>query len=41
KTLHFFSPEVLARVYPTRDEPFLGFPSPGKSFLFSSGPPLQ
>ncbi|MBA0819725.1 hypothetical protein Gohar_028450, partial [Gossypium harknessii] len=27
KTLHFFSPEVSARVSPTRDGPFLGLPS--------------
>ncbi|MBA0577321.1 hypothetical protein Golob_024254, partial [Gossypium lobatum] len=40
-TLHFFSLEVLARVFPVRDEPFLGFPTSGKSFLFSLGPPLQ
>ncbi|MBA0567142.1 hypothetical protein Golob_011898, partial [Gossypium lobatum] len=40
-TLHLFSPEVLAGVFPARDEPFLGFPSSGKSFFFSLGPPLQ
>ncbi|MFQ6643602.1 hypothetical protein Gotur_018069 [Gossypium turneri] len=26
ETLHFFSPEVLAGVFPVHDEPFLGFP---------------
>ncbi|TYG73655.1 hypothetical protein ES288_D04G119000v1 [Gossypium darwinii] len=27
ETLHLFSPEVLAGVFPACDEPFLGFPS--------------
>ncbi|KAB2025575.1 hypothetical protein ERO13_D06G136101v2 [Gossypium hirsutum] len=26
ETLHFFSPKVLAGVFPMRDKPFLGFP---------------